>query len=235
MTRLLRSRFVLSFVVALTPLALDATVRNDTTGGSAIEQFLSQDDEQHPYRAIRRLEAENGSRKGWLTAVTEFSPSTGFRYQVTGEGGSPFIRDSVLRTVLDGERDVIAKGETARAALAPLNYTFQDNGINADGLVQILLSPRRKERLLLAGTLFLRPGEGELVRLEGRLAKSPSFWVKEVHVVRSYDRIDGVVLPVAMESKAQLRMFGAATFHMTYDYSEVDGHALRAPQTVRAR
>jgi hypothetical protein len=40
----------------------------------SIKRFLSQDDTQRPYRAVRRLEAENGSRKGWIEAVTEYSP-----------------------------------------------------------------------------------------------------------------------------------------------------------------
>ena len=38
--------------------------------------------------ALCRLEAENGSRKGWIEAVTEYSPETGFRYEITAEGGS---------------------------------------------------------------------------------------------------------------------------------------------------
>ena len=60
-------------------------------------------------------------------------------------------------------------------------------------------------------------------RLEGRLAKNPSFWVKNVDIVRAYQRIDGVVLPISLESAAQLRMFGSATLRMTYSYMEVDG------------
>ena len=49
-----------------------------------IKQFLAQDDAQRPYRAIRRLEAENGGRKGWLEASTEYSRELGFRYEMTG-------------------------------------------------------------------------------------------------------------------------------------------------------
>ena len=53
----------------------------------SIEQFLAQDDTQPRYRAVRRLEATNGSRTAWLEALTEYSPSTGFRYEITAEGG----------------------------------------------------------------------------------------------------------------------------------------------------
>ena len=72
--------------------------------------------------------------------------------------------------------------------------------------------------------MFLQPIEGALVRVQGRLAKSPSFWVKHVDIVRSYQRFGGSDLPIALESKADLRLFGPATLRMTYVYSEVDGH-----------
>jgi hypothetical protein len=206
-----------------------ATVRD--SADESIRQFLAQDDAQHAYRATRRLEARNGSRSGWIEAVTEYSTSGGFRYDITSEGGSKYIRSRVLRAVLDGERDLIAQGATARGALARENYTFESNGVDDDGLANILLSPRRQETVLIAGTMFLRPDDGALVRLQGRPAKNPSFWVKSVTIVRSYDRIEGVVLPVAMESHAQLRMLGAATLHMTYRYSEIDGRPVSTPDT----
>jgi hypothetical protein len=189
----------------------------------SIRQFLARDDVQHPYEAVRRLEARNGDRTGWMEATTAFSTHAGFRYQITAEGGSDSIRAKVLRAVLEGERQVIALGETARSAIEPANYIFRANGVDSHGLANVTLAPRRKERVLLSGTMFLRPGEGELVRLEGRLAKSPSFWIKNVDIVRTYERINGAVVPVRLDSRAQVRFLGAATLQMTYRYSEIDG------------
>jgi hypothetical protein len=190
---------------------------------SAVQQFLARDDTQHPYHATRRLDAENGGRRGWLEVATEYSPSAGFHYTVTAEGGSSLIRGKVLRPVLEGERDVIARGETARSSLAPANYTFQPNGVDADGLANVLLSPRRKERILVSGSMSLQASDGGLVRLQGRLAKSPSFWIKNVDIVRTYTSIDGTVVPIALESTAHVRFLGPALLRMTYVYSEIDG------------
>jgi hypothetical protein len=192
----------------------------------SIKQFLAQDDTQRPYRAVRHLEAENGDRKGWIEAITEYSPETGFRYEITAEGGSGYIRAKVLKAVLDGEREVIAQGEAARSSLALSNYTFEANGIDPDGLANVLLSPRRKERVLVSGMMALNAKDGALVRLQGRLAKSPSFWVKNVDIVRTYRRIDGAVVPVALHTKAEVRFLGEATLRMTYVYSEIDGRPL---------
>ena len=223
--RLLRPRTTVTLLL----IAIAPTVWATTPDAvdPSIQRFLTRQDGQHPYRATRRLEAENGSRQGWLEATTEYSPDRGFRYRITSEGGSDQIRTRVLRAVLDSEREMIAVGEAARSALAPANYTFQANGVDADGLANILLSPRRKERALLSGVMFLRPTEGELVRLQGRLAKNPSFWVRNVDIVRKYARIQNTVVPVALESTAHVRFLGAASFRMTYNYQEIDGRPVR--------
>ena len=194
-----------------------------TKSEPSIDRFLAHDARQPGYRGTRYLEAANGSRHGWLATVTEYASDTGFRYQITADGGSDYIRKKVLKAVLDGERAVVAAGEDTRSSLARANYTFQEKGIDDDGLARVLLSPRRKERALVAGVMLLRPDQGELVRVEGRLAKNPSFWVRNVDIVRTYERIGGVVVPVAMDSTAQIRFFGAATFRMTYVYSEING------------
>lgn len=193
------------------------------TADDSIAQFLMRDGTQRSYRATRRLDAETGRRSGWLETATEYSHQLGFSYAVTAEGGSAYIRSKVLRALLEAERDVIARGEARRSALVQENYTFRANGVDADGLASILLTPRRKERVLVSGTMFLQPGDGRLVRLEGRLAKSPSFWVKNVDIVRSYESIGDAVVPVALTSRAHVRLLGSAELRMTYSYSDIDG------------
>jgi hypothetical protein len=76
--------------------------------------------------------------------------------------------------------------------------------------------------------MFLNPSGGDLVRLEGRLTKSPSFWIKNVDIVRRYERINGVVVPVALETRAQVRFHGDAKLRMTYVYTEIDGRPVRS-------
>jgi hypothetical protein len=225
-------RFLATLLLAL-GLQLSVWATAPSVADNSIRQFLAQDDTQHPYKATRHLVAANGDRTGWIEADTEYSRERGLTYQITAEGGSGYIRNKVLRAVLDGERDAFRQGETAGSALVPSNYSFEANGVDAEGLVNIRLSPRRRERMLIAGMMLLRPDDGALVRLQGRLAKSPSFWVKSVQIVRSYERINDVVLPVELTSKAQLRMLGAATLRMTYEYSEIDGQAVALAQSQR--
>jgi len=188
-------------LVAVAVAPSQATAPN--AADHSIQRFLAQNDTQHPYRAVRRLEAENGSRAGWLEATTDYAPETGFRYQVTAEGGSEYIRTNVLRAVLEGEQEAVTRGEIGRSSLGQDNYTFQAAGVDDEGLANVLSSPRRKERILVPGKMFLQPEDGSLVPLQGVLAKSPSFWIKYVEIVRSYAPIEGAVVPVSLESNAQ--------------------------------
>ena len=220
----------LAVIAVATAFASTARATVPNAADESIKRFLAQDDTQPSYRALRHLEAENGSRKGWVDAVTEYSPERGFQYQITREGGSGYIRARVLKAVLDGERDVITRGETTRSSLAPTNYTFQPNGIDAEGLANVLLSPRRRERVLVSGMMALNAADGALVRLQGRLAKSPSFWIKDVDIVRKYRRIHGRVVPVALDSTARVRFLGDSSLRMTYVYSEIDGNSIATPQ-----
>ena len=213
----------LLFLLMVAGLAATLLATPDNSTDESIDRFLAHPTRQADYRGTRHLEAENGSRRGWLDVATEYTATTGFRYQVTAEGGSDYMRKKVLRAVLDGERGVVAAGEDTRSTMARTNYSFQPNGIDDDGLARVLMSPRRKERALVRGVMFLRPEQGELVRVEGRLAKNPSFWVRNVDIIRKYERICGVVVPVSMDSKAHIRFLGGATFRMTYKYLEING------------
>ncbi|HEX2338856.1 MAG TPA: hypothetical protein VHI98_00115 [Vicinamibacterales bacterium] len=221
---------VASGVILLAGPALDATPREGAGSAeqSSVDQFLSRRDDPSSYSAFRRMNAENpgSGRSGWLEAVTDFSPESGFRYEILAEGGSEAIRSKVLRAVLEGEKQLVARG-IAKSAIAETNYDFRLDGVDSDGLVKVLLSPRRKETALINGAMFLSPTDGDLVRVEGRLARSPSFWVQRVDIVRTYQRIEGALVPVAVESVAHVRFFGTSTLRMTYDYSEIDGRAVR--------
>ena len=188
---------------------------------SALEQFLRRPAIVHEYRGSRRLEASGAGRRGWLDVQTRFTVASGLVYDVTAEDGSGYVRSRVLRSLLDEEQKLIARGGSAGVAISEANYEFTPEGVNDEGLAVVALKPRRKDRSLVAGRLFLT-ATGDPVRLEGRLAKNPSFWVTRSDIVRSYRSIGGVSMPVLLESRAQLRLLGSSELRMTYRYSHID-------------
>ena len=131
---------------------------------------------------------------------------------------------------LEAEREIWEPGTPDQGALTPVNYVFEDRGAQPDGLVSLSVKPKRKDMLLVDGSIFLNPDDGELVRMEGRLSKTPSFWTRRVAIVRWYQRIAGFRMPTALESVANVRIAGVSTFRMTYEYESINGQRVGTPQ-----
>ncbi len=198
----------------------------------AVERFLAAL-EKPPvaYQARRRLEASSIklNESGWMEAVTEYDPGAGFKYSIVAQGGSERIRRRVLYKVLEMEREHSAIEEWRKGSLSHLNYIFEFEGLAGAGMLRMRLTPRRRDSRLVFGTAILTANSGELVRVEGRLSKSPSFWIRWVNIASSYSPIGGALMPVAIESTADVRIAGMSTFSMTYDYQMVGGQAVNSP------
>ena len=203
----------------------------------AVERFLSEI-EKPPvaYQARRRLEASSAKLKesAWMEAVTEFEPASGFRYSIVAQGGSERIQRRVLKPVLETEMKNAARDEWRKGNLSRANYEFNFGGRTETGMLKMQLNPRRRDSRLVNGAALLTASSGELVRVEGRLSKSPSFWVKWVNVSRSYAPVGGVMMPVSIDSTADVRIAGVSTFAMTYDYQMVDGQVINAAPRILA-
>jgi hypothetical protein len=188
------------------------------------------------YRALRHLVAQSDKLGGsaWIEAWTHVEPGAGFKYQIIGEGGSGFVRGKVLRPWLENEKKMWADGDPERASFTHHNYAFVDRGMTPEGLAWLGVKSRRKDLLLVDGSIYVNPIDGDLVRIEGRLSKTPSFWTRRVEVVRHYERINGVRMPVAIESVAQVLIAGRSTFRMTYEYATVNNEHVGDPQPKAA-
>jgi hypothetical protein len=186
------------------------------------------------YRALRRLSAtaRDGKMRASMFVWTELDAAGGFRYSIVSEEGSENVRRRVFRAMLEGERDAESKGEPRSCAVGPTNYEFEPEVDMVDGLLRIAVHARREHPMLINGAVFFRPDDGDLVRVEGRLAKRPSFWTRRVDIVRSYARIAGVHVPVALHSKAQVLFFGEGTLTMTWQYERINGVTVGAPNLL---
>jgi hypothetical protein len=199
-----------------------------TQASSVLTRFLSNTDGSLvSYQALRRLSAASrgGKMQASLTAQTSLDPQTGFRYEVSEESGSGMIRSKVLHAALEAERQAKQREQADRGAVTDANYTFTVADAPADeaGLVRVDIHPRRKDTMLIEGSIFLTSEDADLVRIEGSLVKRPSFWTRRVQIVRRYARIDGVRVPISMSSTADVLVAGRSTFSMDYQYASING------------
>lgn len=191
---------------------------------SPIERFLALDDPNPAqYSARRHLEARNEQfgKSAQMDVITE-ADATGFRYRIVSEEGSEYIRNHVFRKTLDTEKAMWFDRAPDHDGLTPDNYVFGHATPQPDGCLSFVVKPRRKEMMLIDGAAFFAP-DGDLVRIQGKLAKTPSFWTRQVHITRWYKRFAGIRMPVVLESVANVRIAGQSTFRMTYRYESVNG------------
>jgi hypothetical protein len=183
------------------------------------------------YRAYRRMHArsEHFNQEAWLEAWTEMD-TRGFRYNIVSESGSDYIRTKVLKAVLKREQELVAEGDCQRSELTPENYEFEEAS-PGDGERYVTIKPKRKDVLLVDGRMVLSADGRELLRVEGRLSKNPSFWTSLVNIIRHYARVDGIRVPIAIESMARVKFAGVSYLDVHYEYETINGR----PVSIAAR
>ncbi len=195
-------------------------------GDDLVARFLTRTDvAPREYVALRHLEARNErfNVEGWMDACVQ-QDAGGLRFRILREGGSSYIRGKVLRKALEGEQDLVAHGEPARAQLSPDNYDItRAPGPAAAGEGVLVLRAKRKDGLLLNGRAVVTDPEADLLRVEGRLTKTPSWWTRSVDIVRRYGWRGGVRVAVETTSVADVRIVGRSTFRMVSEFASVNG------------
>lgn len=228
--------WAVGFTLVLACVAIPADGQsNSSTATKFLAQLAQEDRPLTHYKAFRRMYMRNEkfNQEAWLEASTVLD-ERGFQYEILSERGSDYGREKVLKAVLKREQELIAQGHAERSTLCSANYEFTDADSKGDGVRYILIKPKRKDVLLVDGRLVLSEDATELLRVEGRLSKNPSFWTNSVNVVRHYGRLDGVRVPVSTESIAKVRFAGVARLDVHYDYESINGRpvSLSARQTL---
>jgi hypothetical protein len=225
------------WVVTFTLLAGSAVLpaRERPAVSNPITSFFSRTEPPlHQYRALRRMHAtsDSGKYEAWLDAWTELKDGR-FSYQIVSERGSDTARGKVLRPMLAREQEIVNSGDGHRSDLTADNYEFSEGGRDGDGARVVQIKPRRQDPMLVDGRAVLND-RGDLLRVEGKLSKNPSFWTSLVNIVRRYARIGGVRVPVASETTARVKFVGTAQLEVLYDYQSVNGRPVALTEQLPA-
>jgi outer membrane lipoprotein-sorting protein len=194
---------------------------------SIIETMIKAQSRVHPsnpYEMIReyhlsRTKRSNGdSRDSDVVVAVEFRPPRSKDYWIQkSTGDSRGVK--VVRRILDHEMEDTAKGtQFGTASLSPENYDFSyvgEEAIDGQPCYRLALKPRRKETYLVAGDAWLDKRSFLVRRIEGELAKSPSWWLKNVKVTLSFAELEGAWLQTGMQALADVRVLGPYTLSST--------------------
>jgi hypothetical protein len=199
----------------------------------ALEKTRAGVSPQVSYQVIREYHlfgANDSSADSDVVAEVDFRPPASEHYRIQTSSGSN-RGQQLVRRVLDHEVEVTSNGDQARTALNRENYDFNDIGeATLDGQPCYLLGlkPKRREKDLISGEVWVDQHSFFVRQIEGDLAKTPSWWLKKVHVKFTFADFDGTWLQTGMEAVADVRIVGPHTLtSRTLDYRGADKLASR--------
>jgi hypothetical protein len=152
-------------------------------------------------------------------------------FEIVTETGWKAAQKHVLHKMLDSEAETSQPEERVKARLSPDNYEFQMIGIEkADKRTAyaIDVTPKRREKYLFRGRIWVDAEDYALVRADGNPAKNPSFWTKSVHFVHAYEKSGAFWFPLMTESVTDARLFG--TTDLTIQYFAYKPNKSTAPE-----
>ncbi len=160
-------------------------------------------------REYRVYGSDEQQPKSEVTAEISFIPPTRKDFRITDSNGSS-RGASIVKHILEDESKAAASG-TAPGAITRENYDFQLQGEEAlDGrpCFVLLLRPKREDKSLVAGKAWVDKSSYLVRRVDGEMAKMPSWWLKSVHVTLDFDQVEGMWLQERTRAVADVRMVG---------------------------
>ncbi len=213
-------------------LAQDTAPRDGQAESVTVDQILSRmmemdrrtTAELRGYTCTRRYWLENkrfGKSAQMLVRASYWNPGKK-SFEVMSQSGSATIRKRVLRRMIESELE--ASGDEIRddTQITPRNYDFRLLAVeNVEGRKCYVLeaNPKKQNRFLLKGRIWLDAEDFAIVRIEGSPAKNPSVWIRKSRFVHRYEKFGRFWLAVSNQSETEALIFGRTQVGIEYsDY-----------------
>ena len=215
--------------VAAVPLNSSAGKQNSTAGlfSRMIVRHHWQETHLDRLSAVRTYKVQNEKDKivAEQVVVMEYIAPSTETFTSSTEKGSGFVLHHVFQRLMEGEKKRVRANKDPDSLITPENYTFEIVGterIGSSNCSVVHAVPKRKRTDLFEGKIWIDDRDFAIVKITGHLAKSPSFWIKRVDFLRTYQKIDGFWLLSREEAVSDVRIFGREK--LTIDYQSYNVH-----------
>jgi len=167
-----------------------------------------------PYVVTRNYKLfgkDESKAKSEVIADVAFVPPDSKKYTIQETNGSG-LGQILVRRMLANEAEVTK--DYVATDISADNYDFRflrEADASGQRCYVLELLPRRIERHLLHGNVWVDANTYLLRRFEGELAKPPSWWVRDVSITFVYGDVGGMWLQTATEAAADVRILGRTT------------------------
>ena len=218
--------------LAVTAVPVDSSARAQYGTADLFSRLI----ERHHWQAsrldrlsvVRTYKVENDKEKTLAleVVVMEYRAPGTKTFTPTSGKGSGFIRHHVFQRLMQAEAKRARANKDPDSLITPENYTLEILGKDRIGSFDcsvVHAIPKRKETDLFEGKIWIDNQDFAIVKISGHLAKSPSFWIKQVDFVRDYQKIDGFWLLSREEAVSAVRIYGKETLTIDYQDYTVNG------------
>jgi hypothetical protein len=219
MPRLWLSGFVLLATLASSSQVTPSTTEIKPPGLDLILQRL--EDVQHqnsaqsrPYEVTREYKVFRGDDKqptSEVIAQINFVPPDIKTYKIIQTRGNS-RGEKMVRELLDREAESAKSGLSSEISRTNYDFFFlrRENFGNVPEYV-LWIVPKRKDKKLLRGEIWVDASTFRIRRIEGVPARSPSLWLKNIHITLQFAPLGGMWVPVTFDAVATVRLFGQYT------------------------
>ncbi len=220
---------ICALFLALTPAAISQTAPAITQADEVMARVFVRDRQREAVSqgvaGSRRyvFDNERFHKHSEMLVTVKIDPDGSKYFEVVSEEGWKTGNQRILRKMLESESETSRPGMRAKALLTPDNYTFsllRTELVEGRPTYVIAVTPKRHDKYLFEGQIWIDGLDYALVRVEGKPAKNPSFWTHSVHFVQQYHKTGDFWFPTTTESVTQARIFGKTDVIIRYfDYA----------------
>jgi hypothetical protein len=172
-----------------------------------------------PYEVTRQYQVFRDDDKqptSEITAQISFTPPSSKTFKIIRASGNR-RGEKIVRDLLEEETELAM--ESRNRDIDRTNYDFaflrqEKFGRSPEYVLHIV--PKRKEKGLMLGQIWVDAKTFRIRRIEGVPAKSPSIWIKDSYVTLQFAEVDGVWISVSLDVIATVRFLGRYTLAGLY-------------------
>jgi len=173
-------------------------------------------------RRLYILDNERMHKHSELLVEVQCDPAGAKHFEVVSEEGWSSANKHVLKKMLESEVETSGASLRPKTRLTADNYNFSLAGtqwLEGRPTYVIDVVPKRADKYLFEGRIWVDGHDYALVRVEGRPARNPSAWTRSVHFTHQYQQSAGFWFPSTTESVTQALVFGRTEVTIRYfDY-----------------
>jgi hypothetical protein len=222
--RLIVLLLIVTIASSSQPLAIPAEANLTSPDLNLILQGLESVEQQNPARSrsyeltreYKAFRADDKNPAAEITAQINFTPPNRKTFKILQASGNARA-EKIVRNLLEQETEPVREGHDRDINRTNYDFVFlrqEDFGVIPEYVLRVV--PKRKEKGLIFGHIWVDAKTFRIRRIEGVPTKSPSIWIKDSYITLQFAEVSGMWISVSLDAIATVRLLGRYTLTGLY-------------------